>query len=81
MLQSASGWPDRPLALEPGSLAVCGTADPYLPAEDLAALEATGAGVLRYPGADHAFVHDPARPEHRPNEAADAWRRVTDFLR
>jgi carboxymethylenebutenolidase len=62
-------------------LAICGTADPWLPAADVDALEATGATVVRYDGADHGFVHDPSRPAHRPDDAADAWRRVAGFLR
>jgi carboxymethylenebutenolidase len=61
-------------------LAVMGTADPYTPAEHLAELEGAGATVLRYEGAEHGFVHDPARPAHRADDAADAWRRVTAWL-
>jgi len=61
-------------------LALVGTADPWVPASDADALEATGAEVIRYPGADHGFVHDPTRPTHRPDDAADAWRRVAAFL-
>lgn len=62
-------------------LAIVGTADPYTPPPDVAALEATGATVVRYPGAEHGFVHDPARPAHRPADAADAWQRVIGWLR
>ncbi len=61
-------------------LAVVGTADPWTPPEDVAALEAAGAAVVRYEGADHGFVHDPDRPAHRADDAADAWRRVEAFL-
>jgi carboxymethylenebutenolidase len=61
-------------------LALCGTADTWLPVADVDALEATGATVVRYEGAEHGFVHDPDRPAHRPAEAADAWRRVARFL-
>ena len=61
-------------------LAVMGTADPYTPADHLAELEAAGATVLRYEGAEHGFVHDPARPAHRADHAADAWRRATAWL-
>ena len=42
-------------------------------------LEAAGATVVRYEGADHGFVHDPARPTHRADDAADAWDRVLEF--
>lgn len=62
-------------------LAIVGTVDPWVPAADADALEAAGAEVVRYPGADHGFVHDPSRPSHRADDAADAWRRALDFLR
>ena len=72
------------LAAAPGSaatvLAVVGTADPYTPAEHVAELEAAGATVVRYEGADHGFVHDASRPAHRAEDAADAWRRALGWL-
>lgn len=61
-------------------LAVVGTADPYVPPADAADLEAAGASVVRYAGAEHGFIHDPTRPAHRPDDAADAWRRIGDWL-
>jgi carboxymethylenebutenolidase len=61
-------------------LAIIGTADVWTPAGEVAELEAAGAEVVRYEGAEHGFVHDPDRPAHRPDDAADAWRRVVDFL-
>ena len=61
-------------------LAIVGTADQWTPPTDVDDLEAAGATVVRYEGADHGFVHDPTRPAHRPDDAADAWRRVSDFL-
>jgi carboxymethylenebutenolidase len=61
-------------------LLITGTADPYVPAADADALEATGAEVVRYEGAEHGFVHDADRPAHRADDAADAWRRVVAFL-
>lgn len=61
-------------------LAIIGTVDPWTPSEQVDELEAAGATVVRYDGADHAFVHDPSRPVHRPDDAADAWRRAADFL-
>jgi dienelactone hydrolase len=39
-----------------------------------------GVEVVRYEGAEHGFVHDPARPTHRPADAADAWARALAFL-
>lgn len=61
-------------------LALVGTADPWTPARDVDDLEAWGAEVVRYEGAEHGFVHDPARPTFRPEAADDAWSRVADFL-
>jgi carboxymethylenebutenolidase len=61
-------------------MAIIGTADPYTPADDVDALESLGAEVVRYEGAEHGFVHDPSRPAHRADDAADAWRRVEAFL-
>ena len=72
------------LLAAPGSaatvLAVVGTADPYTPAEHVDELEAAGATVVRYDGAEHGFVHDASRPAHRADDAADAWRRAIDWL-
>lgn len=62
------------------ALEIAGTADPWLPEDDLAALEAAGVDVVRYDGADHGFAHDPDRPAHRADDAADAWRRVLMHL-
>jgi carboxymethylenebutenolidase len=62
------------------TLAIVGSADPWVPPDDVDALEAAGVEVVRYEGADHGFVHDPTRPAHRPDDAADAWRRVLAFL-
>ena len=33
-----------------------------------------------FPEAEHGFVHDPARPGHRPDDAAAAWQAVDEFL-
>ena len=72
---------DALAAGDPASvLAVIGTADAWTPPDHVDTLEATGASVLRYEGADHGFVHDAARQAHRVNDAADAWARVLDWL-
>ena len=72
------------LVAAPGSaervLAIMGTDDPYTPADHLAELEAAGATVVRYEGAQHGFVHDPSRPTHRADDAADAWARALTWL-
>jgi carboxymethylenebutenolidase len=61
-------------------LALVGTADVWTPPADIDALEAAGAEVVRYEGAEHGFAHDRGRPAHRPDDAADAWRRAVAFL-
>jgi carboxymethylenebutenolidase len=61
-------------------LAIIGEQDAYTPPGDVDALEAVGVIVARYPEAEHGFVHDPARPAHRPDDAADAWQRARDWL-
>lgn len=61
-------------------MAVVGSVDPYTPEGDVQALRDAGVGVVVYEGADHGFVHDPSRPSHRPEDAADAWDRVIAFL-
>lgn len=74
----------QPLDLLAGAhcpvLAIIGGADPWTPVDDVAALKATGAEVVVYSDAEHGFVHDPERPAHRADDAADAWRRVLGFL-
>ena len=67
------------------TLAFFGDADSWTPAADLEALRKVWADkpdheVVVYAGADHGFVHDPDRPAHRPDDAADAWRRTLTFL-
>ncbi|MGH8983822.1 MAG: dienelactone hydrolase family protein [Acidimicrobiia bacterium] len=67
------------------TLAFFGDHDPWTPAPDIDALRAAWAGhseheIVVYPGADHGFVHDPARPAHRSDAAADAWQRALAFL-
>jgi len=59
---------------------IVGLEDSWTPVDDVAALEATGATIVRYEGADHGFVHDPSRPAHRAEDAADAWTRAMAFI-
>jgi carboxymethylenebutenolidase len=61
-------------------LAIIGGRDHFTPPADVDDLEATGATVVRYPGGEHGFVHDPSRPTHRADDAADAWARAVTFL-
>jgi carboxymethylenebutenolidase len=69
----AAGHPNRVLAL-------IGEQDPYTPPDDVEALAASGVTVVRYPEAEHGFAHDPARPAHRPADAADAFARAREWL-
>lgn len=62
------------------TLAIVGTVDQWTPPEDVDAATAAGVTVVRYEGADHGFVHDPDRPAHRADDAADAWSRAIAFL-
>ncbi len=61
-------------------LELVGSEDPFVPMADIAELQATSATVVIYEGADHGFVHDASRPNHRADDAADAWARATAFL-
>ena len=67
------------------TLAIFGDADPYTPMADIDALRTAWSGrtdceIVVYTGAEHGFVHDPDRPAHRADDAADAWTRVLEFL-
>jgi carboxymethylenebutenolidase len=92
MIRVPDGWRGESLA-EPlataaevcPTLAIFGAADAFTPAADIDALRAAWAGrddceVIVYADAEHGFVHDPDRPAHRADDAADAWTRVLDFL-
>ena len=61
-------------------LAIIGGKDHYTPANDVEALRATGVNVRFYPEAEHAFAHDPSRPVHRADDAADAFAHAKDWL-
>jgi carboxymethylenebutenolidase len=68
------------------TLAFFGDADPWVPNEHVDELRTVWADrpdceIVVYPGADHGFVHDPERPVHRPDDAADVWARTLRFLR
>jgi dienelactone hydrolase len=91
MIRVPDGWrgPDLAEPLEelrrPGTapvLAILGGRDPYTPPPDVEALgQIDGVDCVVYPEADHGFVHDPSRPSHRADDAADAWSRVLAHLR
>ena len=62
------------------TMAIIGTADHFTPPQDVADAAGLGVVIVSYDGAEHGFVHDASRPAHRPEDAADAWRRVEEFL-
>ena len=67
------------------TLAILGADDVFTPEADIQALreawrERPDCEIVVYPGAEHGFVHDPQRPTHRADDAADAWSRVLRFL-
>jgi len=80
---SGQGEPLQAL-MQPGAcptLAIIGGRDHFTPPDDVAALKTVpGVTVVEYPEGEHGFVHDPSRPTHRPDDAADAWHRATAFL-
>lgn len=61
-------------------LAIVGGRDHYTTAADVEALEALGVTAVRYPDAEHGFAHDPSRPAHRVDDAADAYHRARAWL-
>lgn len=67
------------------TLAIFGAADPWVPPADVEALRDAwrarpDCAVVVFEGAEHGFVHDPDRPAHRPDDAAQAWSRALAFL-
>lgn len=61
-------------------MAILGDNDPYTPLADIDQLRATGATCIVYPHAEHGFAHDASRPNHRADDAADAFRRTKEWL-
>jgi len=61
-------------------LAIIGGQDSYTPPADVEQLADAGVTIVVYPEAEHGFAHDPARPAHRPEDAADAYARAREWL-
>src|SRR5262249_2371643 len=76
---------DRTATLQAPVLALFGGDDPFIPPEQVRALEAEAKRLGKsvevhvYPGAPHGFFCN-ERDWYRPDAAADAWRRLTTFL-
>lgn len=67
------------------TLMLVGDQDPWVPLDDIELLRRAWehrpeCKVVVYRGGDHGFVHDPDRPAHRPDDAADAWRRALSWI-
>jgi carboxymethylenebutenolidase len=67
------------------TLAIFGGRDSYSPPAEIAELRAAWQSlpqmeIVIYPEAEHGFIHDPDRPAHRAEDAADAWRRALAVL-
>ncbi|MBA3652997.1 MAG: dienelactone hydrolase family protein [Actinobacteria bacterium] len=63
------------------TLAIVAGKDRWAPPADVEALRALpNVEVAFYPEADHGFVHDASRDTHRAADAANAWRRLAEFL-
>jgi len=69
------------------TLAFFGADDPWTPAADIDALRAAWAAAGRTDceivvvgGAEHGFVHDPDRPVHRADDAAQAWQKTIAWI-
>ena len=61
-------------------MAILGDNDPYTPLADIDQLRSTGATCVVYADAEHGFAHDASRPNHRAEDAADAFRRTKEWL-
>jgi carboxymethylenebutenolidase len=76
---------DRTATLKAPVLAFFGGDDPFIPLDQVKALEAEAARLGKslevhvYPKAPHGFFCD-GRDSYRPDAAADAWKRLTAFL-
>jgi carboxymethylenebutenolidase len=94
MLRTPDGWGGPGHRIEPlavaadmvPTLAFFGTADPWTPADDIAALRQAWAGrddceIVIVEGAEHGFVHDPERDVHRAEDAARAWQQALAWVR
>lgn len=72
-------WLRRPGACP--VLALVAGQDKLVPFEDAQLLaDLDNVDVVAYPDAEHGFAHDPSRPAHRADDAADAWRRAVAFF-
>ena len=69
------------------TLAFFGDHDQFIPVSDIELLKERFAEISQptevvvYPGAGHAFMNDTRPDAYRPEDAADAWQKMVEFLR
>jgi carboxymethylenebutenolidase len=68
------------------TLAIFGSNDTFTPPQDIDALRNAWANrpdceIVVIEDAEHGFVHDPDRPAHRAEDAANLWQRAIDWVR
>jgi carboxymethylenebutenolidase len=93
MLRTPDGWGGPGHRIEPlavaaemvPTLAFFGTADPWTPANDIAALREawkarSDCEIVIVEDAEHGFVHDPERDIHRADDAATAWQKTLAWI-
>jgi carboxymethylenebutenolidase len=93
MLRTPDGWGGPGHRIEPlevaaqmcPTLAIFGSVDPWTPAADIEALreawkDRDDCEIVVVEGADHGFVHDPDRPVHRADDAAECWQRALAWI-
>lgn len=93
MLRTPDDWQGPGHRIEPlavadqmcPTLAIFGSADPWVPAADVEALRTSWSDrpdceIVVIDGADHAFAHDPDRPVHRAEDAAACWERAIAWI-
>ncbi|HEX4088434.1 MAG TPA: dienelactone hydrolase family protein [Trebonia sp.] len=61
-------------------LAIAGEHDPLIASSDIADLRGAGVRTLTFPGAGHAFAHDPSLPSYRAADASAAWQAAAAHL-
>jgi len=61
-------------------MAIIGSQDPYTPPLQVQELRDVGVTVVEYEHAVHGFAHDPSRPAHRADDAADAFSQTHRWL-
>jgi carboxymethylenebutenolidase len=93
MLRTPDNWRGASPRIDPldvagemcPTLAIFGSNDSFTPMADIEALRDAWKGrddceIIVVEGGEHGFVHDPERPIHRPDAAAELWTRALEWL-